>query len=137
MSLYPLSLLPQLFFLSPLAATILRIAAAFAFFYIAQRVRAMRGEIMAAQLPLVGHASGWMIWISSVVTFLTGLALLAGYYTQAVAILGALIALKHLGGTYWFPFIMPLSRGTYALLFIICISLIVTGAGAFALDMPL
>jgi uncharacterized membrane protein YphA (DoxX/SURF4 family) len=137
MSLYPLSLLPDILFLSPVAATMLRVAAALAFFYIARRMSTTRREITETRLPMIGNPAPWMVSLSSIITALTGFALLMGYWAQAAAILGALITLKHLIGTYWFPSIMLLSRGTYALLFIICTSLIFTGAGAFAFDLPL
>ena len=137
MRLYPLSLLPQLLFLSPLAATLLRVAAACAIFYVANYIKQNREMIMRTSLPIVGNPPSWMLWFSAIIMFLTAAALFFGYWTQAAAIIGAIIAAKMYIGNAMVPSIIPLSRGTSALLFVICVSLILTGAGAFALDLPL
>jgi len=131
------SVFPGLFFLSPFAATLLRIAAAYAFLYIANSMIQDRREITRVRLPIVGHPREWMVWTSAFATGLVGCMLAIGLYTQVAAIAGVIIALKHGIGTRWYASILPLSRGTYALLFVICISLIITGAGAIAFDLPL
>lgn len=88
-------------------------------------------------VPIVGYMRPWIVWMSAGITGIVGCMLAVGLFTQAAAILGALIVLKHGIGTYWYPSIMPLSRGTYALLFVMCVSLLITGAGAIAFDLPL
>ena len=64
---------------------------------------------------------------------LTAAAILVGAWTQAAALVGACVI------ALWFAF--PTTRtvalGTTALAFIMCLSLIVTGAGALAIDWQL
>jgi len=47
-----------------------------------------------------------------------------------------LIAFKHGLGTKQYSQILPLSGAAYFLLFVICLSLLFQGAGAFAFDLP-
>lgn len=132
------SVFPGLFFLTPFSATLLRIVAAYAFLYMANSMVQTREKIANLRdIPLVGSMSPWMIWVSATITAIVGALLAIGLYTQVAAILGLIISLKHCLGMYWYPSIMPLSRGTYALLFVICISLLITGAGQIAFDLPL
>lgn len=131
------SVFPELFFLSPFSAALLRVAAAYAFLYIANDMIRRRSEISAVRFPIVGYPSGWMVWTSALITALTAALLAIGLYTQVAALIGMIIAAKHGIGSLWFPTVMPLSRGTYAFLLVICVSVFVTGAGALAFDLPL
>jgi len=131
------SVFPSLFFLSPLAATLLRIAAAYAFLYVANSLIQDRRKITRERFPIVGQMNEWMVWTSALVTIAVGILLATGLYTQVAAIVGMIIALKHGIFAHKYSSIIPLSRGTYALLFVICASLLVTGAGAIAFDLPL
>lgn len=131
------STFPEILYLAPFSATLLRIAVAYAFIYIASEMIQRRRGVINATFPIIGHPSLWMVWTSALITALIGCMLAIGLYTQVVAIIGAVIAIKHGVGSLWFPSIMPLSRGAYAFLFIVCLSLIVTGAGAIAFDLPL
>lgn len=128
---------PSLFFLSPFSATILRIAAAYAFFYIANYMIGEKHTIAHTQFPLVGQASEWMVWVSSILTAFVGVLLAIGLYTQAAAIAGVIISLKHAVLSRKYPAIATLSYGTCALLCFVCVSLLITGAGAVSLDLPL
>jgi uncharacterized membrane protein YphA (DoxX/SURF4 family) len=132
-----LSLFPGILYLAPFSAFILRIASALAFFYIAYRMLATREKIEGVRVPIVGHISDWMLWISAIVTFGTSVLLFIGLWTQAAAIVGMLICLKHLAGVRSYSNILPLSAGTYALLFAMCLSLLIAGAGPIAFDLPL
>lgn len=127
---------PELFFLSPLAVTLLRIACAYAFLYLASNLVQNRREIARTRFPIVGHPPLWMIWIAAAASLLIGVMLAIGLYTQVAAILGALFLLKHMLWSRWGLPITPFSRGTLALLLVICVSLVITGAGAFAFDLP-
>jgi len=131
-----LSLFPQLLFLSPLSATLLRIASACIFLYLAYFYFNKRRELGHIEFLFVGRGT----WIPVVVAFfaaLPAIGLLVGIYTQLAAILGALLALKSIVWKRRYPAMFPFSRVTMALLFVICVSLIFTGAGAFAFDWPL
>ena len=127
---------PELFFLSPLAVTLLRISCAYAFLYLASSLMQNRRGIARARFPVLGHPPLWMIWIAAVASLLIGVMLAIGLYTQIAAILGALFLIKHALWSRWDSSIAPLSRGTLALLLVICASLVITGAGAFAFDLP-
>ena len=132
-----LSLFPGLLFLAPLATMLLRVFAGLFFVYVAYRMVVTRGEITNARVIIVGHIRDWMVWVSAFVTFVVGILLIIGAWTQAAAIVGMLISFKHLLGVRSYRAILPLSGGTYVLLFILCLSLLFSGAGAFAFDLPL
>ena len=81
--------------MAPFSATILRFGAGISFMYIGYSILVRRDELGKIRLPLIGHPPLWLIWIAGLITVLDGLALFVGYGTQAAAILGMLIALKH------------------------------------------
>jgi uncharacterized membrane protein YphA (DoxX/SURF4 family) len=118
------------------APAVLRIAAACVLFYLAYVHYKNAAQIGETQFPVFGKGM-WIPWVAIVVEFVVGAGLFLGYHTQVAAILGALISLKHFvwRGNYKNFFI--LSRTTTFLLFVICLSLILTGAGALAFDLPL
>lgn len=134
--MHPFLQFPQLFYLSFFIPALLRVAVAIIFFLIAWHTYTRRDELAEVQLPVVGKAA-WAAWFAVVVEAAIGLCLLLGYYTQLAAAVGALAALKffilkrRIGGY------APISRTASFLLLIICLTLIISGAGAFALDVPL
>jgi uncharacterized membrane protein YphA (DoxX/SURF4 family) len=132
-----LSLFPGILFLAPFSATILRFGAGISFMYIGYSLLVRRGELSTVRLPLIGHPPLWLIWITGLITLLDGLALFVGYGTQAAAILGMLIALKHLSLSGRWSTVRPVARSTYLLLFLICLTLLISGAGPFGFDLPL
>jgi hypothetical protein len=128
---------PQLLVFGFFAPTLLRVAVAITQWYIAYALFQNKKEIIATTLPIVGKPGEWMCWLAVLITGLIGVALFFGWETQWAAILGVVIALKHGIGARRYHAIVPLSRSTYVLLGIICLSLLVTGAGALAIDLPL
>lgn len=118
------------------APTLLRVVVGLIFFYIAWHTYARRVEIAEVSLPVVGRAA-WAVWFAVIVELLIGLALLVGYYTQIAAIVGALAALKFLLLKRQIGGYAPLSKIASFLLLAICLSLMVSGAGALAMDLPL
>lgn len=131
-----LNLFPQLLFLSPLSYTLLRIAAACIYAYLAYFYWDKRHELGRIEFLIVGKGV-WIPIICALLTSFIGAGLLLGIYTQLAAIFGALFALKSIVWKRQFPAMFPFSRVAMALLLVICISLIFTGAGAFAFDWPL
>jgi len=131
-----LSVLPQLFFLSPLATTLLRIAAAVVFAKYAYFAYSHRKELSAVPVMIVGSGM-WIPMISSIFATVVAACLFLGLYTQLAAIGGAVAALKMLIWHRRYHMFVPFSRTTCGLLLVICLSLIITGAGAFAFDLPL
>ena len=130
-----LNTFPQLLypFYAPL---ILRAGVAIAFAVVAYLQWSRAAELSQTRMPIVGRLGGW-VWLSIVAHVVVALMLLFGYYTQIAALVGALMALK---SAYWsrqYPLVFPLSRTANLLLLLICLSLVVSGAGALARDIPL
>jgi hypothetical protein len=132
-----LSLFPQLLFMAPLGTTVLRVAAALCFAYMAWDLLKRQSEIMGTSLPIIGMPKSWMIQVSSTIVSIMATLLLVGAWTQGVAALAGLVALKHLIFFGRYKNILTFSKSTYFLLFCISLMLVVTGAGAFAFDLPL
>jgi uncharacterized membrane protein YphA (DoxX/SURF4 family) len=132
-----LSLFPQLLFLAPLATTLIRVAAGLMFVFIAWRMISTRDEISATKVIIIGHVRPWMVWLSAAITIVVGILLVVGLWTQAAAIVGMLISLKHGLGVRSYSDILPLAGSGYFLLFVICFALLFSGAGAYAFDLPL
>jgi hypothetical protein len=118
------------------APTVLRVAVAIAFLYSAYYTYTHRKHIAEVAFPVIGKAS-WLGVGSTVVHGVLAFMLGAGYNTQVAAILGMLGALKGMLLSRRYPGIFPFARATYALIFIILFSLLLTGAGALAYDLPL
>ncbi len=128
---------PQLLNYTFFAPTLLRVFAALMFFYVAYALIQKRDVITSTPAPLIGKPTEWMCWLSATIITLTGLALFFGYGTQWAAIVGMIIALNNGLFAHCYQHIMPLARSTYILIFIICLSLLITGAGGIAFDVPL
>lgn len=131
-----LSFFPQILFLAPLGITFLRIGAAIAFAVIAYRIIQSEEHIEDTSFPLIGKPASWMVWLTAIINAVIAISLFMGYATQIMALVGALSATKHLVFYKKYRAILPLSSGTYSFLILICFVLVVTGAGAFAFDLP-
>lgn len=128
--------LPNLLTYSFFAPTLLRIAAACVFFYLAYYHFQNKEQISRIRFFIVGEGA-WIAWLAVLIEGIIGTALLLGYYTQIAALVGAAVALKNIVWSGMYPSFFMLSRGTAILLLTICLSLLVTGAGALAFDVPL
>ena len=113
-----LSLFPELLFLAPLAAFVIRITVGLALGLAAYR------HVMVSDttVRMFGVAEG-----------VVAIVLIAGAYTQAAALAGAALIVAGL----FLPQYRVFPRSTLALLLIMALSLIITGAGPFAFDLPL
>ena len=110
-----LSLFPELLFLAPFSALLIRLAAAAVVGYTAfQHI-----QVSNKALRAIGAVEG----VCAVLFFL-------GLYTQAASLLGILIAGLHVLNTH--VRILPLS--TMLLFLIMSLSLLVTGAGPFTVS---
>ena len=69
---------PGLLTYSFFAPTLLRVAAAFAMFYIAYTINNDRDGILATHFPFVGKGRLWMVRVTAAVTALVGISLLVG-----------------------------------------------------------
>jgi hypothetical protein len=113
-----LSLFPGILFLAPLSAFFIRIALAIVFLLATKR--------HWPRLERKFH-------ILAVIEFATAVSVGVGAWTQAGAIAGLATAL------FWIaqPSMRPISRIATFLSIVLCLSLIITGAGPFAFDLPL
>lgn len=113
-----LSKFPQLLFLGPLSATIIRVSVGVAFLY--------------AAWSRMKHADMFVRGVGILETIVAA-ALILGIYTQIAALIGAALSLMWLA----IPKLRPLPLSTSLLVLAMCVSLLFTGAGAFAFDLPL
>ena len=113
-----LSVFPDILFLAPLSASLIRIALAIVFIY--------------AGWKHFSHAENSFRYLA-VVEFLSAISIGAGVKTQLGALVGACII------SFWLArsSIRPVTRGTAWLALVMCLSLLVTGGGALAFDLPL
>ena len=87
--------------------------------------------------PHFGTLTPYMIWAIGAVELVVGVALTVGYLTQVASLLGIVLVLKKLYFKKHYSDIALLSVPTYLLLLAIFLSLLLTGAGALAFDLPL
>ncbi len=116
---------------------LLRFAVSLAFIFISYRVVSNRKAITALTLPLIGHAREWMIFASASLTMLVAFFLFIGYATQWMALTAMLLALKYALLPKRYNAVRPLSRDAFWFILVICFTLLISGAGAFASDIPL
>jgi uncharacterized membrane protein YphA (DoxX/SURF4 family) len=127
---FPALLLP---FLAP---ALLRLAAAAVFGYLVVTQWSMRDTIAQTRFPVVGSGM-WIVYVTTVLECAVALSFIFGYYTQWGAILGALFALKYAVWGKRYAGVFPISRTASLLLLAVCLSLLLSGAGAFGQDLPL
>src|SRR3990167_3638985 len=133
-----LNTFPDLLVFSFFAPTLLRIGAAGVLFYLAYFYIVHQEEIGRSPLPLIGAVGPRIAWLMAIVAGLIRAGLLFGYYTQIMALLGMV---EYAVYRRFYPHLMavrfPLSRSTMLLFFIICLSLLISGAGAMAYDLQI
>lgn len=128
---------PQLLVFGFFAPTLLRIAAACVFFYLAYWHFKNKKEV-AHELSVLSHEMAvWLVGLYILIELAVGAGLLLGFWTQIAALVGLVISVKILLLKRSLHAMAPLSRAAYLLLGIICLSLIASGAGGFAIDLPL
>ena len=117
--MYMLSLFPALLFLAPLSALVIRVAIACLF--------------ILSSYTRTRSASSLFLYTFTALEFVAALSLALGYWAQAGAVLGAVIV----GVWFVIPSMRAYSKSTTLLMLILCLSILVTGPGAFAFDLPL
>lgn len=132
-----LSLFPQILFLGPAGTTLLRVSAGLVYIYWAHVYWTRNKEIAAEKFPVIGPIAPWLVIVGAIASAIVGVCLVLGMYTQLAAIFGALGAIKALIIGKNHPRVFPMGPSANTLLLVICLSLIVSGAGAFAFDLPL
>lgn len=127
---------PDLLTFSFFAPTIIRMAAGLVFLYVAFAQWKRVEEIAHMRFPLVG-AGAWIGWISIFFHAGIGAMIVCGFYTQIAALVGIAGLIKSFFLLTWYPRLIPMNRISLLLLVAICLSLLFSGAGAFAYDLPL
>ena len=113
-----LTLFPQILFLAPFSAVLLRTAVAATLAYTAWKHSAVRDTVKR---------------VLSAVEILAGALILVGAWTQVAAIVGVCIVLIWLA----FPSTRVVPLSTALLILVMTASLVITGAGLLAFDLPL
>ncbi len=119
---------PGLLMLAFLAPTILRLAVALGFGGSAWAHFARRDELKGL---------GFWLWLLIAVEIFITLSLAMGAYTQVGALLALILSVVYAVYAKKYARAVPLCRGEYILLAIISASLMLSGAGALAQDLPL
>lgn len=119
------------------APTLLRITAAVAVGFIAYAHYTRRNELGHIRMPIFGNMGTGMVLFMTAIEGVIALALFFGYYTQIAALLAGILCIKHMIYAKKYPRFVPLCRADYVFLLVICFSLMLTGAGALAFDLPL
>ncbi len=109
-----------------LAPTLLRLAVALGFGFTAWAHFARRREVKSV----------WL-WPAIVGEVAVTVSLFLGTFTQVAALVALVLCIGFAVYAKKCPRAVPMCRGEYILLAIISLSLILSGAGAFAQDLPL
>jgi uncharacterized membrane protein YphA (DoxX/SURF4 family) len=136
-----LTTFPSLLMYSFFVPLLLRVAVAAYFAYQAighfKNKKGVASELDHKFKWLSHESSVWLAGLLILAELAVGILLFVGAWTQIAAILAALGFLKMAYFNDTLPTYAPLPRSTYILLIVICLSLLITGAGAFAFDLPL
>ena len=136
-----LNVFPDLLFLQLLAPFLIRITLGVMFFWIGYSYIFRDREAVVAQLstkwPKLGPFS---VWFGGIFEMITGIFLIVGFLTQIAAIAGMLIAIDALFAKFLYKDldeVVKYSKMFYIFAFVTSLSLLFSGAGAFAFDLPL
>lgn len=136
-----LNVFPGLLFLGFLAPFFVRVAVGAIFLWIGYSYLFRDRNAAIAQLSSRWpKCASFLIWFGGIFEIITGLFLITGFLTQIAAIAGMLIATDALFVKLLYKDldrVAKYSRVFYILVLIISISLLFSGAGAFAFDLPL
>jgi hypothetical protein len=125
-----LNTFPQLLTYGFFAPTLLRLTVAIILFYIAYHQWSKRIEISKVRAFVFPT-------LSIIFNLTIGIALFLGYHTQITALLAIIGFCIGLWLNRRYPHIVIIPSSTVIVLILICASLMFTGAGALAMDVPL
>ncbi len=132
------NLFPELFSFSLIAPVILRVVLGFIFLNLGFLKLGKEKDGWNGSLNVLGiKPAGFFVGLLGIVEILGGLFLIAGAYTQLVALILAVISLSELLVEYKEESILKRDLVFYLLLATICVSLLLTGAGLWAVDFPI
>ena len=128
---------PDLLVYGIFAPTLIRVALGAALLYMGVEHYRSRKVVTGLLSPLMGRAAAGIALLLAVSDVVVGALLVVGAWTQIAALFAILFSGKSLLIRKSLHAILPLSRGTYALLVGMGLSLLLSGAGGFAFDLPL
>lgn len=128
---------PSLLVYGIMAPVLIRVTAGAVLFYLAVLHHRNRAEIAKLISPLTGKSSRIAGDALALAEIIAGGLFIVGLYTQIAALLCIVLVGKALLMRRKLTAIAPLSHTAYLLLMVMCVSLLVSGAGAFAFDIPL
>lgn len=135
-----LNVFPNLLSLSFLAPMILRLALGLITInlgYLALKSERPRWNTFFEGFGIAKANSNIAVTIFGLIEIIGGSALLLGLYTQVAALVFALINFIEMYAEYKDATLVKRNIVFYILLFVIAVSLLFTGAGAYSLDLPL
>ena len=133
-----LSVFPSLLILGIFAPFILRVTVGAYFLYTgAKHLKGEQENSVKEFTKKCGSFAKPFVIVTALVEIVIGFSLIVGFLTQVMALLGMIYMLKLL----WFKNEYPLSirreRIFYIVMFAVLVSLLLTGPGVFAIDLPL
>ncbi|MDP6387914.1 MAG: DoxX family protein [Candidatus Pacebacteria bacterium] len=136
-----LNTFPNLLFLGLLSPFLIRITVGLMFLWIGYsylfKDRVTATNQVANRWPKLAIS---IVWFGGILEIITGFFLIAGFLTQIAAIAGVLIAIDALFVKWLYKDLNKVAKYSkmfYILMLVASLSLIFSGAGAFAFDLPL
>ena len=124
--MYTLSIFPSLLSWNQLAPFLIRITVGITLAYFGYQKTRNKGQ-----------SSGSNSFTYGIVEIVIAAFLIVGLYTQLAALVNALILIIKLAAKAKGKALLTDGINYYILLLVMCLSLLVTGAGMFSLDLPL
>src|SRR5262245_3349941 len=128
-----LNVFPQLL-LPFFAPFILRVVVGLVFVAIGIRTWRKAQHLGQVPIPIFGAPMAWVPYTTGFFEIILGLMFITGWYTQIAALIGLLGSFKYAVYYRWYPHMLeeyyPISPLAATLLGAICLSLLVSGAGA-------
>jgi len=132
------NIFPELFSLSLIAPLILRVVLGFIFLNLGLLKFGKERRGWTSSLHILGIKPAYLfVGILGLVEVIGGVLLIAGAYTQLVALILAVISISELLVEYKEESILRRDVVFYLMLSAICVSLLLTGAGLYAVDIPI
>jgi putative oxidoreductase len=131
------NIFPELFSFSLIAPLILRVVLGFIFLNLGYLKLSKENFGWIASLNILGiKPAVFFVGLLGIIEIAGGLLLIAGAYTQLTALILAIISISELLIEYKEESILKRDLPFYLLLAAICLSLLLTGAGLYAVDVP-
>lgn len=129
---------PELLAFSPLGPFILRVVIGIIFLDLGiLKLKGEKSRWLASFETLGIRPADLMLGIYAFIQMIAGILLVVGLYTQWAALVMVIFTGVELGIEWKMKEVLKRNLVFYLLLFVISLSLLLTGAGAFAFDIPL